>query len=367
MRIGIDCRLWNETGVGRYTRNLVSELSRIDHENEYVLFFLSKDVQSFSSGNTSFRHTVVIADVRWHTLEEQLFFPKILENEALDLMHFPYFSVPFMYARPFVVTIHDLIVHHFSTGQASSLPYPFYWVKLQAYRYIISHAARHAKRVIAVSNATKKEIQDHFLLGSEAITVTYEGIGQEIISDPRCVVTGKEKDYFLYVGNAYPHKNLDRLIDAFTALNGVPDLSLVLIGKDDFFYRRLRQRCRQNSRIVFKMQVSDQDLSCYYRHARALVMPSLMEGFGLTPLEAMVNRCPVLASDIPSLREICDNAAVYFNPMEGADMSEKMRLFLDGDLKTRERMKKLGEQRATGFTWEKMAKETLQIYKSSFS
>ncbi len=367
MRIGIDCRLWNETGVGRYTRNLVFELSRIDHENEYVLFFLSKDAVSFLSNEKLFRYKVVIVDLRWHTLEEQLSFPKILEKEALDLMHFPYFSVPFMYARPFVVTIHDLIVHHFSTGRASSLPYPFYWIKLQAYRYIISHAARHARRVIAVSNATKKEIEDHFLLQSEAISVTYEGISREMISDPQCVISGNEKDYFLYVGNAYPHKNLDRMIDAFISLRGMPNLSLVCIGKDDFFYKRLRQRCRQNSRIVFKMQVSDQELSCYYRHARALVMPSLMEGFGLTPLEAMVNRCPVLASDIPSLREICDNAAVYFNPFESTDIAEKMRIFLEGDTKTHERMKKLGEQRAAGFSWEKMANETLRIYKRSFS
>lgn len=96
-------------------------------------------------------------------------------------------------------------------------------------------------------------------------------------------------------------------------------------------------------------------------------MPSLMEGFGLTPLEAMVNRCPVLASDIPSLREICDNAAVYFNPFESTDIAEKMRIFLEGDTKTHERMKKLGEQRAAGFSWEKMANETLRIYKRSFS
>src|SRR3989338_10313492 len=158
MKIGIDCRLWNETGVGRYTRNLVKEIQILDKENEYVLFVLSKDKQQILKQVQNDNFKAVIADIRWHTLWEQLKFPIILNKENLDLMHFPYFSVPIFYNKSYVVTIHDLILHHFPTGQASTLSLPLYNLKLLGYRFVIKTAAKNARKIITVSNATKKEI-----------------------------------------------------------------------------------------------------------------------------------------------------------------------------------------------------------------
>ncbi len=176
MRIGIDARLWNESGVGRYTRNLVLQLQEIDKENEYVLFVLDKDKEEILKQVQNDKFSLAKADIHWHTIEEQLKFPQILDEENLDLVHFPYFSVPIFYNRPFVVTIHDLILHHFPTGQASTLPFPFYWVKLFGYRFVIFMTAKKSRKILTVSNATKQEIVDHLGVSSEKIVVTYEGI-----------------------------------------------------------------------------------------------------------------------------------------------------------------------------------------------
>ena len=172
MKIGIDCRLWSETGVGRYIRNLVSELSKIDAKTIYVLFALDKDISSIKHQVLGRNFKIVAVDIRWHTIEEQLRFPQIISRENLDLMHFPYISVPIFYNKPFVVTIHDLIPYHFPTGEASTLFLPLYKLKSLGYEFVISAAAKKAKKIIAVSNATKKEIVDHLKVDLNKVVVT---------------------------------------------------------------------------------------------------------------------------------------------------------------------------------------------------
>ena len=143
MKIGIDCRLWNETGVGRYIRNLVENLLVLDTKNEYVLFMRSEDSKKCKVQGA--RPKIIEVDIRWHSVEEQVKFPQVLNKENLDLMHFPYFSVPIWYKKPFVVTIHDLIIHHFPTGKASTLPKPLYTVKHLAYKHVSAQAIKKAK------------------------------------------------------------------------------------------------------------------------------------------------------------------------------------------------------------------------------
>ncbi|MDP3941731.1 MAG: glycosyltransferase family 1 protein [bacterium] len=369
MRIGIDCRLWNETGVGRYTRNLVRELAIIDKHNEYTLFVLPKDEEQVSQMANG-KWQIVSTDIRWHTLEEQLRFPEVLLKENLDLVHFPYFSVPILYPRPFVVTIHDLIIHHFPTGKSSTLPYPLYWLKLQGYKYVILQAAKRSKKVIAVSNSTKKEIVDHLKVPTQKVTVTYEGVDEAIkdfnSQNTRIPAQGK---YFLYVGNAYPHKNLNNLLEAFRIISKADkDISLVLAGKNDFFYQRLKAEIAEKDKVIFFEARGDDELAALYHNAIALVMPSLMEGFGLTPLEAMANDCVVLASDIPSLREICNNAAIYFDPQDVESIATAMQSVLEkNDAKFLTDLRKTGIRHAASFSWSKMARETLAVYESCFS
>lgn len=366
MRIGIDCRLWNETGVGRYIRNLVLNLQKIDQENEYVLFMRSKDVDEFNNPQaSSFQFRIVKTDIHWHTIKEQLKLPKILNKENLDLMHFPYFSVPIFYNKPFVVTIHDLIINHFPTGKASTLSGPVYGLKLLAYKFVIAQAARKAKKIIAVSNATKKEVIDQFKIDSSKLNVTYEGVDDRIleIKNQKSKIDGK---YFLYVGNAFPHKNLDRLLEAFKILNS--NTNLVFVSKNDYFYKRLKKKVddmKLLEEVIFLQNVNDEELSNLYQNALALIMPSLMEGFGLPALEAMANKCLVLSSDIPALKEICGDAAIYFDPYNVNDMAEKIKEIYSNDSNHYSDEKEKGLRKAKLFSWHKMAKETLKVYEDA--
>ncbi len=365
MKIGIDARLWNESGVGRYIRNLIYNLADIDKKNKYVLFLRK------GSGNpplpSNFRK--VFTDIHWHTLREQLKFPGAIEKEGIDLMHFPYFSVPVSYSKPFVVTIHDLIMHYFPTGQASTHSSLIYKIKLLSYKFVIKKAAQKAQKIIAVSNATKQNIISDLKIKKDKIAVIYEGVDDKLKNQKLKNFSGES--YFLYVGNAYPHKNLDRFVEAFSILvKESPKTSLVLAGREDVFYRRLRKKIEDlglGKIIRFTGEANDEELADLYLNALGLVMPSLMEGFGLPALEAMANKCLVLASDIPSLREICGEAAVYFDPYNIGDMAEKLRKVRHDNQDYYNDKKKRGIERAKLFSWQKMARQTLKIYESCVS
>jgi glycosyltransferase involved in cell wall biosynthesis len=377
MRIGIDARLWNETGVGRYIRNLVSELQKIDKKNQYVLFvtpelFASK-IFDFIQGKDT-KWSIVSTDIRWHSVEEQLLFYKVLENEYLDLVHFPYFSIPVLYNRPYVITIHDLIINHFPTGKASTLPLPLYYIKRFGYQYILKQVSKKANKIITVSEATKKEIIDHLPVSAEKVVVTYEGVDislQKNVLDKKTLPKLlNNSSYFLFVGNAYPHKNVERLLDAFhILLQKNPDVKLILVGKMNYFYERLQEKVQKmnlQKNVIFTGAVNDIELKALYAQAEALVFPSLMEGFGLPGLEAMQMKCLVLASDIPVFNEIYGEAAVYFDPLVVQDMSDTMQKVLS-DKKTFEEIKTNGSALVHTFSWETMAKETLKIYENSIS
>ena len=215
--IGIDCRLWKQTGVGRYIRNLVFNLLKIDKENEYVLFVrgeeeneIENEISEFKIENLKLKS--VRANISWHSVSEQFRFPGIIKRQKIDLMHFPYIGVPIFYKEPFVVTIHDLIPYHYPTGDASTLPIWLYGFKMLAYRFVINSAARNSRKIIAVSNATKDEIADHLYVDKRKIEMVYEA------ADDFSAIGGSssgQDNYFLFVGNVYPHKNADKLIEAF--------------------------------------------------------------------------------------------------------------------------------------------------------
>ncbi len=173
MKIGIDARLIDETGVGRYIRNLIVELGKIDKTNSYVVFLRKRSYGDFVAPNARWQKR--LADVPWHSVAEQLFMPAIFNGGKLDLLHVPYFNVPLLYFGKFIVTIHDLTVLHVHTGKASTLPYFFYQIRRLGYHLSLLKALSWAEKIIAVSGATKKEITDHFDVLPADITVIYEG------------------------------------------------------------------------------------------------------------------------------------------------------------------------------------------------
>ena len=364
MKVGIDCRLWNQTGVGRYIRNLVLELSLIDKENQYVLFVRPQDAEQVGRQIQNSKFKIEMTDIRWHSLSEQLTFGKILNKHNLDLVHFPYFSHPISYNRPFVVTIHDLIINHFSTGRASTLPLPFYYLKRFGYQKVLDHAVKNAQKIIAPLNCVRDDIVKTLNVPSDKIAVTVEGFDSSItkgeVSEKVSEVA--KSPYFLYVGNAYPHKNLERLIEGFEKLNSKKE-KLLLVGKEDFFYKRLRKE--KYSNVVFLHDVSNAELYHLYANSIAAVTASLMEGFGLLPLEAIGSGTIPLVSNIPAFKEVCSDKAIYFDPNDTDDIAEKLQFIKGLTKKEREEIIQKGKGLLKNFSWKKMAEETLRIYQTS--
>lgn len=201
--------------------------------------------------------------------------------------------------------------------------------------------------------------------------MTYEGV-DELFEDQISGGAFCHSNYFLHVGNLYPHKNIEIVISAIKKLKEefrIP-VKLLIIGKEDFFYRRFKDEVNKyglDKEIIFCGEVPDSFLRDAYRNALALISPSLMEGFDLPSAEAMINNCLVLASDIPAHREICDNSAVYFDLQSGDDLLCKIKeIYKHGRGFYKEKIKS-GKSRALLFKWKDMAKKTLDIYENCIS
>ena len=399
MKIGIDARFWDESGVGRYIRNLVSHLEKIDKKNSYVLFTSKKNHIELKNSNCATTKwqvplgwKMVPTDIHWHSIEEQIKFPQIINREGLDLMHFPYFSVPIFYHKPFVVTIHDLILHHFATGEATTRSQLVYKLKLMGYKFVMKNSAQNAKKIIAVSRATKQEIIDHLNVPKEKIDVIYEGADQKItlnslpakdrtMSRARIVQKGEWQDlvgqlstfnfknYLLHIGNLYPHKNMNMVLSALKKIKDeerIP-IQLIIAGKEDYFYQRFQKKAKElglENQILFLGEVSDSKLHELYQNALALISPSLMEGFDLPTIEAMNSNCLVLSSDIPVHKEICKDISIYFDPKNAEDLTSKLKQVYKNKKEMYKEKIKNGESRASQFNWEQMARETLKVYES---
>lgn len=372
MKIGIDTRLWNQTGVGRYIRNLTLNLQKIDKDNDYILFVRNSDYDDVkfqisrpkADQPMAENFKIVQTDISWHSIEEQIKFHQILNKENLDLVHFPYYSVPVFYNKPFVVTLHDLIPLHFQTGYASTLPFPFYKFKFFAYRFIVYQATKKAKKIIVPSIATKADVVKYLKIPSSKIEVIYEAVDDVLRSNK----ISKKENMIMYVGNVYPHKNLETVLSAIKSSNR--QVKLILVGKEDYFYKRLKRKVEDmqlERQVAFYGFARDEELSSLYKRAKALVIPSFIEGFGLPALEAMANKCLVLASDIPVHREIYKDAAIYFNPKDVTDLAKKIKHVCFNDSNHFKNYIDKGFKRAKEFSWQKTAEETLSLYESCAS
>jgi len=223
MRIGIDARFYGpkQKGLGRYVQKLVEGLEKaVNDKYEFIIFLRKENWLEYQPKNPNFRK--VLTDCQWYGLKEQILMPLKIRQEKVDLMHFPHFNVPIFCLKPFVITIHDLILKKFPTRRASALGPVLYWIKNLAYQLVIHSAVKRAKKIIAVSNYTKKDILKYFKVKSEKIEVVYEGSpsnnSRSDLFDAQGQTFKITKPYLLYVGNAYPHKNLERLILAFAKL-----------------------------------------------------------------------------------------------------------------------------------------------------
>jgi glycosyltransferase involved in cell wall biosynthesis len=365
MKIGIDARLIGETGVGRYIRNLISELARLDTQNEYVVFLRKRSFAAFELPGANWQKKE--ADIPWHGAREQLVMPWIFLREHLDLVHIPYFNAPIFYPKKYIITIHDLIILHFDTGKASMLPYWLYKVRRLGYRIILGIGIRRAAHVIAVSETVKKDVTKTFGVKSPQITVTYEGVDShlkgQLKNNKTSPISGK---FFLYVGNVYPHKNIEMLLEAYMLYRGMVKhpARLVFVGPSDYFYKRLETLLPSlglPDEIQVLHGVDDHQLSILLHQAIALMFPSKMEGFGLPALEALSLGCPVICSDIPVFREILKGHAFFADADSPSDFAQKMKSVSQ---KTHNRV--LYRTKLVPFlslyTWRQMAEKTQRLY-----
>ncbi len=390
MRFGIDGRMYSESGVGRYIRNLIAELQVLDNRNEYYIFLLKKDYNSLTYHSGNFKK--VVADFKWYGFEEQIKFPPLLRKYNLDLVHFPHFSVPIFYKEKFVVTIHDLIHQKFSMQRVTTHGPILYKVKQLGYKKVFGDAIKRSEKILVPSNFVKNQLINKWWVKAEKIMVSHEAVeGQIIAIATHCTqnkidqVLKKFKingSYIFYVGNAHPHKNVEGLIAAFRQLKVKSqkskvknnDLKLILAGQDHYFWERIKKelqesRVRSPEDIIFTGHVSDEEMVALYKSAECFVMPSLEEGFGIPILEAMACSCPVVSSNGGSLPEVGGDACIYFDPHNIDDMAEKISLLChpernEGSNELRQQLIEKGQKRYKEFSWKKLAEKTLEIYKS---
>lgn len=372
MKIGIDARFLGpeSKGLGRYTQKLVEHLEKIDQENQYVIFLRKDNYDLFQPTNPNFKK--VLADYRWYTFSEQIFMPLLLHKYKFDFVHFPHFNIPIFYLGKFIVTIHDLILVRFPTKKATTLNKVWYKIKFLAYKLAIFIAVKRALKVIVVSKFTKKDVCEYYNLASKKVLVTHEAVDNEknIKTDEVCAgdVEAKKTDldkFFIYVGNAYPHKNLKKMVESFDKWKKKFNRShkLVLVGKDDYFYQKLREYIEEKNikDVIIFDTLSDRVLYDLYSRADVFIFLSLYEGFGLPPLEAMREGIPVLSSDHPVMLEVLGNSALYCDGEDVDDIVQGMEKIVS-DESLREELLIKGKNQASKYSWEKMAKETFEVY-----
>lgn len=382
MKIGIDARFYGSLGkgLGRYTEKLITYLEAVPGDAcTYVVFLRRENFDEYKPKNPRF--TKVMADYPWYGWREQLLFPLQLRRFKFDLIHFPHFNVPILVPAPFTVTVHDLILFHFPTVKASELSPFLYWLKYVAYRIVITLAIRRARAIIAVSEFTRTDICSTYRWAALKTVVTLEAAESSCFWTHPSVErellralglfggqdeTGSDQflPFVLYVGNAYPHKNLELLLSVAPAM---PDVVFLCVGKEDFFYHSFRKQVTAAgvSNIRFAGYIDDRSVGVLYRRARAYLFPSFYEGFGLPGLEAMNYGLPVVAARAGSLPEIYARAAVYFNPRDGKACIHALQQAFESERTKRHRQ--LGFDQASRFSWERMAFETSRLYKNCLS
>ncbi len=380
LRFVIDARRLRDFGIGTYIRNLVGALARLDHENSYVLVCRKADLNEFGELPGNFHRAVYN---RADTSQLDHFaFPLFLKHLAADLHHIPLNAVPLFMPRPYVVTIHDMSSVLFDR--------PPGWEDSARY-YRFRRGLLRADRVIAVSEATRRDVEAMVGVPSSRLRMIHSAPDPRFFSasaGPTARAAGPEArqmeqrrileryqihyPFLLYAGTIRTQKNIPRLVEAFALvrekLEGRPDLQdlrLIIIGDEISRYPQVRRAVAQ-SRIEqfvrFLGFIPFDTLRVFYERAAVFVFPSLYEGFGLPPLEAMACGTPVVTTNVSSLPEVVDDAAVIVNPENVFDISRGiLEALLDQNL--REKLRLRGLAQARSFSWERTARQVLETYR----
>ncbi len=369
LRIVIDTRHLRDFGIGTYIRNLLGALSRLDAENRYILVAHPEDLGELSGLAPNFE--LAPYERRDTDPLDQLAFPWYLRHFSADLFHIPLNVVSIAMPSPYVVTIHDMSSLLFDQQRT---------LRKNFRRYQFRRGLLRAERVIAVSHATREDIEELFRVPSERISVVYNAPDPAFLEDSpgpeqvQRVLERYQVDYpfLLYAGTIRPQKNIPRLIEAFAVVRGrledhpvYRDLRLIIIGDEISRYPAVRRaviQTRVEAVVRFLGFVPLDTLKVFYKTAAAFVFPSLYEGFGLPPLEAMACGTPVVTSNVSSLPEVAGDAALLVNPENVFDIAAGIREVLTNESLRAELIER-GRRRARQFSWERTACQVLEIYR----
>ena len=371
VKIALDIRRMTEFGVGTYIRNVVRTLGRLDHETSYFLIGSPARIKEIGPLPPNFR-TVPLAHPE-RSFKSYWEFRTIVKRLECDLVHIPnLFSVPRGLPCPYVMTVHDMLEHLARARQQTGFwgAWHFQWTK---------HVLKGAARIFAVSNFTKIEIEKLFGIPSARIDVVYNAIDERFLhghasaADRQLISERYQVNYpfLLYAGRISPHKNVVRMIEAFSALKtelqkdqAYPDLKLIIIGDDVSGNPDLRRtviRSGVQHDVRFLGFVPIEVLRTFYDAAKIFVFPSLYEGFGLPPLEAMAHGTPVVTSNVSSLPEVVGHAAVLVHPENVFEIMRALhRVLMDQPL--REKMKERSYRQVTKFSWETSVRRIMEVY-----
>jgi glycosyltransferase involved in cell wall biosynthesis len=374
LHIVIDARRIRDFGIGTYIRSLVHALAKIDDANQYTLVSGPADVRALSGLPANFGSAVYARTDS--AVLDNLAFPFFLRGLSPDLVHIPLNLVPVLMFRPYVVTIHDLATLLYSEAGSG--------FRMQLRRYRFRRGLERAACVVAVSDATKRDVENLMGVRANRIRRVYNAPDEGFL-DPHRSSGAEERQlimeryqigypFLLYAGNIRAHKNVPRLVEAFAVVRGqlaahpvYKDLRLVIIGDTISQYPAVRQaviKSRVEQMVRFLGFVPFETLRCFYESAAAFVFPSRYEGFGLPPLEAMACGTPVVTANVSSLPEVVGDAAVMVNPANVFDIARGIRdILLDEALRTE--MIRRGLEQAVRFNWERTAREMLEIYREA--
>jgi len=367
MRIAIDIRRLADFGVGTYIRNLVRTLARLDAANEYVLVARQDDGRELGELPANFETTP--APYPDGSRRNHLQFHFLLREKAVDLLHVPHLGVPLLVPCRYVVTVHDLADFLFPTESG---------FRRSVHRYLAQRALNGAARIMAVSRATRLDLAEFFSIPPQRIEVVHNAIDERFslpcrYEEKKRVLEryGVNYPFALYTGNVKRQKNLSRMIEAFAVLKGelrehpvYAELKLIVIGDEMSKHPDLRRtvvKTRIQQDVRFLGFVPIDVLRVFYSSAEVFVFPSLYEGFGLPPLEAMAQGTPVVVSNVSSLPEVVGNAALMVNPDNIFDIARGIKRVLL-DLDTRELLRERGMQQVKNYSWDRSVRRVLEIY-----
>ena len=357
-KIVIDARELRTT-TGRYVERLLYYLQEIDNKNSYVVLLKPKDIDGWIPSNKNF--TSMPCPYKEFTFREQISLFRQLREIKPDLVHFAMVQQPIGYMGKVVTTMHDLTTVRFKNPSKNWL---IFSIKQFVYIWVNKIVAHKSKSIITPSIFVKEDIAKFTRINSRKITVTYEG-ADKIKDESESIDNLVDSPFIMYTGRPQPHKNLERLIEAYSIIKkDCPGLKLVLSGKKDVLYKRIEKEALANglSDIIFPGFVSEGQLKWLYENCLAYIFPSLSEGFGLPGIEAMVHGAPVISSSYTCLPEIYGDAAEYFDPLDLNNMAETIIKVIKSP-NIRIGLIEKGHKQAKKYSWRKMAEETLDIYK----